>query len=340
MLLAAAVHLAALPMRVDAVLWLVGIEWAALLAWAAWRRPSDGDCALCIDRHLGGASAFTTLLDPGPDRQTAAHAQALRWLERWVAAQVPGVVRSLEQRPSVRVARPLTAWGVCTALALLVLSVPDVKPTVARRASAGQALASGDSSTPSIEVPVAAQLASEIASALRSTESTSIAERPPAGGTPTADPARRGVDNASPTAALSTATLPADASPSQANPRSLVAVDGASAAQGRPAGTVSGHDAGDSPDTRAEVGVSRAVAGTIAQPRSASTSRVAGAERQIDMEQAASFDDGASARGGASSGAVVEVPAASPPRAAASMRLSVVETGYVEAWMKATGRSR
>jgi len=341
MLLAAAVHLIALPMPAGAVLWLVAIEWAALLASAAWRRPSDADCALWIDRHLGGASAFTTLLDPGPNPQAPANAQSLRWLERWVAAKVPGVLRSLEERrPSVRVARSLLAMVVCSTLALFVLSLSDTMPSAARRASAAQAVASGDPSTPSIEAPVAAQLAGDIATALRSTDLPSEPQRRRGGDTSAAGPTRAD-DGPMPPSASPATLVPADAPLAQPDSRSLATVEGGvSAGRGRSAGALSGHDAGDSPDARADPGVSRAATGTIAQPRSASTLRGAGAERQADMEQAAGFDESASPPGGARPGAEVAAAAAAPPRAVAAARLSATETSYVEAWMKATGRSR
>ncbi len=341
MLVAGTVHWAAVSISVDAVLWVVGLEWASLLASAAWSRPTDADCALWIDRHLGGASAFTTLLDPTPKPQTHAHAQALRWLEQWAAAKVPGVLGSLrERRPSVRVERPLLAMAVCSALALFVLTLAETVPTHDGRASASMGVASRDKSTPSIEVPVAAQLAGEIAHALRSTEAQSEPQRRRAGDAPTAGPMRAD-DGGTPSAAASPATLPpADAATPQPESRSPGAVD-ASATTGRgpSAGSVTGHDAGDSPDTRADLGVSRAATGTIAAPRSASTLRLAGAERQADMEQAAGFDESVSTPGGVRPGAVV-VAAALPPRAVAAARLSPIETSYVQAWMKATGRSR
>jgi hypothetical protein len=130
-----------------------------------------------------------------------------------------------------------------------------------------------------------------------------------------------------------------DASTAQSDSRSLVPVDGdAAAGRGRSTGAVSGHDAGDSPDTRADLGASRAATGTIEQ-RSASTLRGGRGPQQADMEQTAGFDDGVSARG-ARSGAAVDAAAAAPPRAVAAARLSAVEASYVEAWMKATGRSR
>ena len=156
---------------------------------------------------------------------------------------------------------------------------------------------------------------------------------------PATGPTRADDGSAAPATASRAASLPADAATAR-DSSSPGAVDArASAGTGRSAGAVSGRDVGDSPDARVEQGVSRAAAGTIAQPRSGPTLALAGGERQADMEQAAGFDESMTP-GGASSGALVAAPAATPPRAVAAARLSPTETSYVQAWMKATGRSR
>ena len=85
--------------------------------------------------------------------------------------------------------------------------------------------------------------------------------------------------------------------------------------------------------------MSRAATGTIAQPRPGSQLRLAGAERQADMERSGAFDDSVAAGGGTKADAVTAAAAATPP-AAATARMSAIEASYVQAWMKATGRSR
>jgi len=340
MLLAGATHLVALLIPGDVVLSVLGAEWTLLLASVAWRRPADVECALWIDRHLGGASAFTTLLEASANPQAPGHAQALRWLEQWVTAKVPAVVRSLrEQRPSVRVARPLLAMTVCSALALFVVSLVDTAPVSKRPTSVASNAALRDKSTPSIEAPVATQLADELANALRSDESTGQPQGRAARDVSTAA-GRTRADDGNGSAKPSPATpLPADASIMQRDPRSPATADaGNSTGTGRSAAAVSGREAGATADTRADVGVSRPATGTIAQPRSASRLGLAGAERQADMEEAASFDASVSTAGAARSAGVVA--AATPPRAVAGTRLTSTETSYVDAWMKATGRSR
>ena len=338
---AGALHLAVSGLRVDAVLWLLGLEWAGLLAAAAWRRPTDADCALWIDRHLGGASAFMTLLEPAASTRTPAQAQAVRWLERWAAAQVPFVLQGLgARRSSVRLARPLLSMAVCSALALFVLNVPDSVPNFRRQASAPAAAAPDEHAAASVPAPVAAELASEIAHALRSPDSPSEPERRRAGDAPTTGPTRDDDSRASSAPASRATQTQADASTSR-DSRSLVAADAsASAGPGQSADTVSGRDAGDSPDARADRAVSRGPTGTIAAVRAVPTLPLAAAERQADMDQAAAFDDSGSAPGSATPGAIPTAAAAAPPQAIAAARWSAAETSYVQAWMKATGRSR
>ena len=336
MLLAAAVHLAVTPLRVDVVGWLLVLEWSVLLASAAWRRPSDADCALWIDRHLGGASAFTTLLDA--TAKAPAHAQALRWLEQWAIAKVPAVLRALAERPpSAPVSRALLSMVVCSALALFVLTLPDTGP--ARRAGAESSAAAGDSTTPSIEVPVTARLASEMATALRPPDAPGERPQRRAGDSPGAGPTRADDGSGSPGVAARATALPPDAAP-MPDSRSRATVDaGTSVGTGRSAAASGGRDAGDSADTRADLGVSRAPATGIAGARSVSKPPSPAAERRADMDEAGRFDDAVGAPPGAMPGAVVAA-AAAPPPAVATARLSAAEAGYVEAWMKATGRSR
>ena len=340
MLLAGVVHLTVLSVPVGAVLFVVGLVWISMLAWVAWRRPSDSACALWIDRHLGGASAFTTLLDPTSRSKSPAHTQAVRWLEQWAAAKVPGALRSLgAQQPSARVSGSLLSMAVCAALALFLLTLPDAVPSSRRQASAASTASAGDNATPPAEAPVTARLASEISSALRSTETPSEPEHQGAGDASPTGATRPDDGSASPMPSSAT-PLPSDASTPR-DSRSIASVDApAAAGQSRSADAVSGHDAGDSPDARADGGVSRPPTGTIPGTRFGSRERLAAADRRADMDQAADFDERVSTPGSSGPGVAVTVAAATPPPAVETARLSPTETSYVQAWMKATGRSR
>lgn len=112
-----ALHLAAGPVPASAAVGGLALAWVAAAAWAARQRPTDADCALWADRHLGGACAFSTLLELQPD--DAARPR----LHRWAAERVPEVLRRLAERPAPpRLAQPLLTLASC-----LFLSVSETK---------------------------------------------------------------------------------------------------------------------------------------------------------------------------------------------------------------------
>ena len=92
MLLTAAVHLAGWPLSPDLMFLALAFVWSVMAARAAWQRPVDAACALWADRHLGGASAYTTLLEldsPGPGTPPS---HAIRHLEAFARLRLgPGV---------------------------------------------------------------------------------------------------------------------------------------------------------------------------------------------------------------------------------------------------------
>ena len=349
MLLAAAVHLAGRPLPASAVGSAFAVLWLALLAWAGWRRPGDSACALWADRQLGGASAFATLLEVGNGTQAAADPQAVRWLEQWAAARLPDGLRRLAERPAAtRLLRPLLAMLVCTALASLVLTLPEPAPAAATaaatppRAAPPAAPGSADPATALADAPATAELADQVASALRSAPSRDAAARREAGTTPAAGPGRTDDGTAAPPAAAGAA--PADARSAAADASAATAIDAAaSAASAQAAGAGSGREAGESRDDRAELGVSPAPPGTLAVQRSAARGRRPSAERQADPDRQADYDDEPSARAAAAppaEPAAVAAAAATPPPVTPTARLTATETSYVQAWMKASAQRR
>jgi hypothetical protein len=340
MLLAVAAHLLARPVPVAALLFVIALLWISMLAWAASRRPIDRACAIWIDRHLGGTSAFTTWLDLSSGSQEAASAPAVRWLRQWTAAKVPEVLRALgARRPSMRVSRSLLSMTVCAVLAIFVLMLPHAAVLSSRPASAPVASGLAEKATSAVDAPVAAQLASEISTALRSSEPQGEPQRGGADGTPGNGPIAADDGNGSPKAPPTSAS-PGDASVA-GDSSSAPSVDAAgTATASRSAAAVAGRESGDSSDTRADVGVSPVPRGTIPGQRSASTARLDAAERRADMGSAATFDESLSMPGRAWVGAAPAAAAATPPPAADTARLSPTETTYVQAWMKATGPSR
>ena len=339
MLLVAAAHLAALGVTADAAPALIGLIWLALIAWAIGHRPTDAATALWIDRRLGGASAFTTLLDASSSANRPREPQALAHLTRWTAARVPEAERMLAtQRSSTRIAPALLSMAVCTALALVVLALPQAASTDGGRATASASTSAdrAQMSTPAPVRPAATQVASDLSSALRSTESTLATEqreaRTPAIGP--ADPDRRAGD----TPTSSSPGRSGNAAAPRAAPSGAPNAETAAAGSLQPPEKVSGRGAGDSRDERADGGLSRMADGTMAVKRTGTNPAIA-RDRQADMTRVAGFEDGSADAGVGSARAALVAVAATPPPAAYAERLSPAESHYVQAWMKASGRN-
>lgn len=341
-LLAALVHVAVQDMPVSLVLVAVGLVWSAQLAPAVWQRPADRACALWADQHLGGASAFTTLLEAGQGGAGPRQAQALRWVEHWAIARVPDSLQQLAaRRETAHLVRPLLVMAVCSALASVVLMLPGPSPDP-QQAAAARAAPRPPGNAPETALRLAdaaepAALASEIAAALRAAppreaESTGAGGRAPAAGPSRAD------DGKSP------AEVRAGPAPAGALPTDRPAPGGTADAAGpvlaggmAQAGGGGGREAGDSADTRADAGVSRALRGTMGVTGPALAAARPTGQRQIDGNQAAAYqvDDGGGP-GRAAMAARSRAAAATPPAATGSARLTPTQTSYVQAWTKAS----
>ena len=340
-LLAVVVHLLAWPVPVVVLLAVLGLIVVAMLAWTAMHRPSDPDCAWWIDRHLGGASAFTTWLDATTRLPTAENARAVDRLQRWVVAKVPEVLGSLGQRrPSARVAPSILTMVVCTLLALLVLMLPQDVPPPLRQTMTGVAQPQMDKAAAAvIDAPVIAQVASEIAGALRSTDSPRETDRGRPGGAP--GPGTTANDDGSGSPDASSASASAGNDGASRDPKSASGDPPPSAGPSQSAaGMAVGRAAGDSPDARGDVGAARVPGGTIPARRVGSRSMPTALDSQADVAQQADFDDSLAKPGRPMTNAMPTAAAATPPPATDTARLSPGEASYVQAWMKATGSSR
>ena len=347
MLLAVAVHLAARSVPAGTVLMAVAALWVSMLARAAWRRPADAACALWADRHLGGASAFTTLLETGTASNATRDPQAVRWLESWASARVPdGLRRLAEQREAARLSRPLLAMLVGTALTALVLSLPDLGPALRQPGAASSLPGTGDrtaAQAQSAAAPGVDKLAAALRAAPLRTSPESIQARREAGQAQAAAPGQ--VDGAalSPPAAAAMAAgqaaarrplmsgTAADASAAAASPQ----------AAGTSAGVGAGNEAGDSRDAGGDTGVSAALRGMIAGRRgSPPTPWPVSIEKQADMGRLGAYDGEPAMFDAAVTPALAAAAAATPPSARESTRLTPTETSYVQAWMKANAQRR
>lgn len=343
MLLAAAVHLAARPVAAGAILSALTLLWASMLAWAGSRRPTDPACALWADRHLGGASAFTTLLDIGQAQPGSANPPAVRWLEQWARARVPDSLRLLAERPQpARLTRALFSMGVCSALAALVLALPDAAPPAKHPVAGATVTGIAESATPDGELPAQAALVNDIADALRSARSVrsrDAAERGQAGGAPAPGPGKTGEGGRPPTAQTGATPPGPRAGATQASSGSAAAAAATPGAT-QATGTGSGREAGDSRDKRADVGVSRALRGTMRVTRSERGAGRVSADQRADMDQLATYDEDHTRPRATPMRVEASVAAATPPALPEPTPLSPTETSYVQAWLKASARHR
>jgi len=335
------VHLALVPVAFGSLALALAALWTLALAGAAWQRPGAAACALWADRHLGGASAFTTLLET--DAGTVTHVRALRWLEDWTAARVPGAMQLLAQRKAPpRLARPLSSMVVGLALAGVVLQLPGPAPSPPAAAVAAAPSAVARLPTAAAEAPAA--LVSELSRALHATEASGAPERrqteaaaaagpvkPDAGQSPPPSQAR----DTSP--AGQPATPPAPKQPADSAASAATEADATGAARTSQASVAGGgREAGDSRDGATGMGVSRVLQATLPMPRSGAGIRPSSARSQADMERAAAFDDQALPPDAATAGLAARPAAATPPAASDAVRLTPTETSYVQAWMRAS----
>lgn len=343
MLLGAAVHLAGASLSMAALAWAVVVPWAGTVAWAAWRRPADPACALWADRRLGGASAYTTWLEVRAGQHGKADAAAVRGLEQWALARVPDSLRRLASMPSpAHLARPLLSMAVCTALATLVLALPQAAPSSRQLPAAGSGPADG-ADRPLAAAPTAPALLNEIALAMRAPEAPGAAQRGGPSGQAATNPGPGG--EAQPPPSLQDgsagASVRAGAGAAAAQASSSPGIGASPSPGGALAtGAGGGREAGDSPDQRADVRVSRAQRGTITVQRSALGARETVGGWQADIDRSATYGEESSQPGTAAPQGGPAPAAATPPAATDATQLTPTETSYIQAWMKASGPRR
>ena len=343
---------------VSALLFALGALWLVLLARAAWQRPGDATCALWADRHLGGASAYTTWLETVAAPGARANAQAVLWLQQWTEQRLPESLRVLnESRVPTHLARPLLVALVSSALAAIaaVLQPPALTsaPVAVARQSPDVSSPAGKADAAALlpQTPDTAPLVSEIANALRAADGRPAAARGGAQDGPSAGPGQAGDEQAPGSAPAANPTAVDHARSGQAAgdpPVAAPAAAGAGNSSSANADANAGREAGDSRDLRAGVGVSRPLGGPIPVQRSAARENAATPELQADMNRLAAYEPDASMPGRAAVGGPAKSAAktaatpaaATPPLATDDLRLSPTQSSYVQAWMKASSRYR
>ena len=335
MLLAIAlIYFAELAQRVEVVLIALGVIWAAALGWVLLRRPSTGACALWVDRHLGGTSAYSTLLEIRYRGVPEQSVDAAHSLARWLAASAPDARRRLNaQGNPAYLVRPVLLMIMSAVLLTAVLTLPGVAPApsfdpAARPESAGSNMA----------VPQAPQLdsgglANELEAALKKGRSRSAAVGAASAGSAYPGDSRENEPmNAGADGAQAQNAAGSSENVTQGSARS--SIPEARAGTGFAAlGTSSGHDAGEARDDGGD-SFSRRPSGAISVKQRDVAARTAATARQADMTQPAAFEDDGPVR--AATGNVpplIGLPA-SPPAAENTMPLTPTQAAYVQAWLK------
>ncbi len=348
---AAALHLAVGQPRIAMALAVAAGAGLVALAGATLRRPSEAESALFADRFLGGESAYSTWLEARAGGE-AADTRALHRLAQWTAAAIPASHRALDTLQSpLRLARPLAAAGICTAVATLVTALPAVE----RNPLGGPARAARTAAT-AVETPSLGDdaLARELAAELATPEVRSVDPGDPGRGS------MGHADGADPAATAAMAPGPRTAEPGAPRDerRATDAEAAVAAANGAPDGTAhadlgaddrspasearaagGGREAGTSRDESAATDGSRALQGALTVQRRDVTRPGNEAARQADMTQAGIY----ASEGAAASGDSIAAPAAAaarPPAARREAALSPTETAYVTAWAEAVRASR
>jgi hypothetical protein len=338
MLLAVAVIYFVKPAeRVEAVLLALGVIWALALGWVLLRRPSTDACALWADQHLGGASAYSTLLDIRSRGVPEPSPAAADYLARWLTANVPEARRRLRaERDRAHLARPMLLMIVSAALLVAVLTLPGVAPELHVTPAARPPQSSGsDMAAPQALARESAGLVNELEAALNKGRSRPAGVAGASGDSDNPrdmvsnEPVGAGADRAQARKATGTSE-----NAIQESARKGVA--DAAAESGFAAASASGHEAGEARDDGSDR-VSRSPSGAISVKDREVKSRTATVARQADMTQPAAFEDEHAVHAGTRTMSPPIGSAALPPAAENTIPLTPTQAAYVQAWLKMQG---
>jgi hypothetical protein len=337
MLAVAAFHLGVRPIGAATASLAPVALWAAAIAWASSRRPTDLACALWADRNLAGSSSYTTLLDVDRASRAPADAEAIAWLVRWATARVPESTRRLAERNDpTRMSGPLLVALVCTALAALVLALPGSRPATQRRPIASPAGSLvGAPSAPASLASAQTERVDELVRALQSSAAPADSRRGEsdraAGAGPVAQPsdARSGGEASSDANPSGKRSGPPNTAEPSVETRTGARPSSSAAQTGGGAGRRAGDSAGDR-GGRSAVQQGPLAVRTVEMP-SDRPSRT----QQADADEIATYDDRVSNADQAPAPDEPAAAAAAPP-ATAGMRLTPTQSNYVRAWMIAT----
>jgi hypothetical protein len=317
-LVAMALHLVVRPVSPAAFALAISISSVAAILQAAFTRIRASECAAWADRFLGGSSAYATYLECSATLDRRQDNPALHRLVEWIEQAAP---RSLEQLrsipPQAGVLKPVAVALVAVTLAAVLLQVP-VRPHAAV------------TSASSVESGATAQLGPdtpELASTARVDEDA-----------PAADGARPRKARNEETGREGQVLTPV-LEDERTTPEEVKAAGEAQGAADAKRAASGGRDAGDSPDTAADTGLSEAWQGAMASTLRSLSEPPVQATR-TDSTRAADFSADTIANGSARAvDAITPAPAAAP-EARRAVRLGPAEQAYVRAYFAGSGATQ
>jgi hypothetical protein len=340
LVLAMGVHMAtgAIPVAVLIAV-AVTLSTTVILSGIAWR-PADAACALWADRHLGGASAFSTLLDSRGDINAPAP-RAMQALEQWASTKATESTRLLAgRRQPARLARPLLSLVMCAAVASIVMTSPEFaspsRQPIAAVTTSGigqQPLADGGPLAAAHRMQAAADALRNAAAVHSHDAAKAAAQSPPDA---SAKPGHTLAQLAKPLAGA----IRADRISVHEidSPTAVDAVPMSVGNVGRPSGA--GNAAGDGRDDSVATGARSIAPGVTQQtPASRRIESLRSEGRQANMDEAGIFADEASTPRSAALPANFSPAAAIPPPADPT-RQTPTRDAYAQAWLNEIGRRR
>ncbi len=300
---------------VTAVIAAAALPWLVATGWTASRRITPAECAAWADRHLGGTSAYATLLETVGDQPPRPASPAVETLLQWVEAAVPRSQAMLQAMPlHLRLAKPVMAMVVSAALTAILLQIPARHAAAKwnRAADTPVAQTEPDARLPTAPSDLPAAEATDATVAVQRTPGQAR-EVPPAAELAAA---KAGADSVDKELALTTAPA--------------TGASGSRAASG-------GREAGDSPDTLEDAGFSPSWQGELARKVLSSTAAADNVPARADPSRAADYAAAPSPSEDMSAALRHSPVPAVPPEARPRVRLGPAEQAYVRAYFSGSG---
>lgn len=310
-LVAVLLHLFVRPVSFAPVALTVTACWAVALIQAAATRVTGAECAAWADRNLGGRSAFATYVEIPriPERQDSpAQRRLVEWLEQ-TAPRSLGELASMQHDAGLL--KPVAVALVAGMLALVLLQVPAHRSVLL--SSASRAETSGR--------PAAAMQPGTV-------DGGANVQASGGRGRLGSQPDRTaGADGGKPTAPTSARQ--------RASAEHVEAAGEAQRAMGATEAASGGRDAGESPDTVPDPGLSDAWQGAMAASLRP-LSQPPREQARTDATLSADFAAGALAQATARDSSITPA-AAAPPETRQAARLGPAEQAYVRAYFAGPG---